>query len=74
MHRCGRCTCGPHREPVTDKVPESATALTIAVEDWQQAALPTHSDGTRCGIAIVGDNAETLTQLLTDAVAAHRWL
>src|ERR1700735_3662709 len=26
---------------------------------------------TRCGVAIVGDNAESLTQQLTDAVAAH---
>jgi mycobactin polyketide synthetase MbtD len=58
-------------EPLTNTVSESATALTIAVEDWQQAELPTSAPGARCGIAIVGDTAETLTQQLTDAVAAH---
>ena len=58
-------------EPLTNTVSESATALTIAVEDWQQAELPTSAPGTRCGVAIVGDNAESLTQQLTDAVAAH---
>ncbi len=59
-------------EPLTNTVSESATALTVAVEDWQQAELPTSAPGTRCGDAIVGDNAESLPQLLTDAAATHR--
>ena len=61
-------------QPATDNAPDPATALTVAVEDWQQAALPTTASGTRCGIAIAGDAAGTLAQRLTDAVAAHRWL
>ena len=44
-------------EPATGKVPDSTTALTIAVEDWQPTVLPTPAHGTRCGIAIVGDAA-----------------
>ena len=51
--------------------PDPATAVTIAVEDWQQAEPSTSAAGTRCGITIVGDTAETLTRQLADAVAAH---
>lgn len=58
-------------QPATDNAPDPATAITVAVEDWQQAALPTTSSGTRCGIAVAGDVAGTLGQRLTDAVAAH---
>ena len=58
-------------QPATDNAPDPATALTVAVEDWQQAALPTTASGTRCRIAIVGDVAGTLAQQLTDAVVAH---
>ncbi len=58
-------------QPVADSVPEPAIALTLAVEDWQQAALPTAAIGTRCGIAIAGDVAGALAQRLTDAVVAH---
>ncbi|MDT5253409.1 MAG: mycobactin polyketide synthetase MbtD [Mycobacterium sp.] len=59
-------------EPLTNKPPDPATALTVAVEDWQQAGLPTSADGTRCGIAIVGDSGAPLAQLLTDAASTHR--
>jgi mycobactin polyketide synthetase MbtD len=55
----------------TTTAPDPDTSLTIAVEDWQQAELPTSASGMRCGIAIVGDTAETLTRELADAVAAH---
>jgi mycobactin polyketide synthetase MbtD len=58
-------------QPVADIVPDPATAITVAVEDWQQAPLSTMAGGTRCGIAIAGDNAGVLAQRLTDAVAAH---
>jgi mycobactin polyketide synthetase MbtD len=58
-------------QPVTDNRPDPAAALTIAVEDWQPASLPTSVSGTRCGIAVVGDVARTLAQRLTDAVVAH---
>ena len=27
-------------QPATDNAPDPATAITVAVEDWQQAALP----------------------------------
>jgi len=57
---------------VADNVPDPASAITVAVEDWQQAPLPTMARGARCGIAIVGDTAGTLAQRLTDAVVAHR--
>jgi mycobactin polyketide synthetase MbtD len=58
-------------QPVTDNAPDPATALTIAVEDWQQAPLPTTSSGTRCGVAIVGAGDGTLAQQLADAVVAR---
>ncbi len=58
-------------QPVADNAPDPANALTVAVEDWQQAALPTAASGTRCGIAIAGDVAGTLAQRLADAVVAH---
>jgi mycobactin polyketide synthetase MbtD len=57
-------------QPVTDNRSEPATALTIAVEDWQLAS-PTTAGVRRCGIAVVGDVAGTLAQRLTDAVVAH---
>jgi len=58
--------------PSASGAPEPATALTVAVEDWQQAALPTATaGGTRCGIAIAGDVAGTLAPRLSDAVVAH---
>jgi mycobactin polyketide synthetase MbtD len=58
-------------QPVADNAQDAAAALTVAVEDWQQAALPTMAPGTRCGVAIAGDLAGTLAQRLTDAVVAH---
>jgi mycobactin polyketide synthetase MbtD len=58
-------------QPATDNAPDPATALTVAVEDWQQAALPTTASATRCGIAIGGEVAGTLAQQLTEAVVAH---
>jgi mycobactin polyketide synthetase MbtD len=58
-------------QPDTGRVPESTTALTIAVEDWQPTVLPTPPHGTRCGIAIVGDSDAPLAQLLTAAAATH---
>jgi mycobactin polyketide synthetase MbtD len=58
-------------QPATDNAPDPATALTVAVEDWQQAALPTTVSGTRCRIAIGGDVAGTLAPQLTEAVVAH---
>ena len=58
-------------QPATDNAPDPATALTVAVEDWQQAALPTTASGTCCAIAIGGDIAGTLAQRLTEAVVAH---
>ena len=57
MRRCGRCTCGPRRNPGPHCSCPNRVALTIAVEDWQQAPSPTAADGTRCGIAIVGDTS-----------------
>ncbi len=58
-------------QPTADTAPDPATALTVAVEDWQHEALPTTAIGTRCGIAIAGDVAGPLAQRLTDAVVAH---
>jgi len=58
-------------QPAANSAPEPATALTIAVEDWQHAALLRTASGTRCGVAVAGDVAGTLSQRLTDAVAAH---
>ena len=58
-------------QPVIDNPSDPATALTVAVEDWRHAPLPTTASGTRCGIAVVGDVAGTLAQRLTDAVVAH---
>ena len=55
----------------TGGAPESTTALTIAVEDWQPTVLSTPSDGTRCGIAIVGDSGAPLARLLSAAAARH---
>jgi mycobactin polyketide synthetase MbtD len=55
----------------TDNARDPATALTVAVEDWQQTRLPTTASATRCGIAIAGDVAGTLAQRLADAVVAH---
>jgi mycobactin polyketide synthetase MbtD len=57
-------------EPLTGKVPDAATALTVAVEDWRQTGLRTSANGTRHGIAIVGEG--TLAQCLTDAASIHR--
>jgi mycobactin polyketide synthetase MbtD len=59
-------------QPVTDNPSDPATTLTVAVEDWQHAPLPTTASGTRCCIAVTGDIAGTLAQRLTDAVVAHR--
>ena len=56
-------------EPGTGKVAGQTAALTIAVEDWQPAGLPTSDGGTRCGIAIVGDSR--LTRLLAGAASTH---
>jgi mycobactin polyketide synthetase MbtD len=61
-------------QPVTNNGPDPAeptAALTVAVEDWRQAALPPTAGGTGCRIAIVGDIAGTLAQRLTDAVVAQ---
>ena len=58
-------------QPVTHNPSDPATALTVAVEEWQHAPLPTTASGPRCGIAVVGDVAATLAQQLTDAVVAH---
>jgi mycobactin polyketide synthetase MbtD len=55
--------------PSTPAAAQPVSALTIAVEDWQQAELAMSSEP--CGIAVVGDSAEPLTRQLTDAVAAH---
>jgi mycobactin polyketide synthetase MbtD len=49
---------------------DPASAPTIAIEDWQQAAPTTVSDRPQ-GIAIAGDVTGALAQRLTDAVAAH---
>lgn len=58
-------------QPATGNAADSATSLTVAVEDWQQEAMPTTAGGSRCGIAIAGDVAGMLAQRLTDAVVAH---
>jgi mycobactin polyketide synthetase MbtD len=58
-------------QPLADNVPDPATALIVAVEDWQQATLPTTASGTRCSIAIAGDVAGRLAQRLTDALMTH---
>ena len=55
--------------PSSNPAPQPVSGLTIAVEDWQQAEPPTASE--RCGIAVVGDTSEALTQQLADGVAAH---
>ena len=57
--------------PGTGKAPESTTALTIAVEDWQPTVLPASAEATRCGVAIVGDSGAPLAQLLTAAATRH---
>jgi mycobactin polyketide synthetase MbtD len=59
-------------QPVTDNPSDPAGALTVAVEDWQHAPLPTTASMTRSGIAVTGDVAGTLAQQLTDAAVAHR--
>jgi len=59
-------------EPVTTGAPHPDAALTVAVEDWQQTPSPTSANGTRNGIAILGDTGGTLAQLLTDAVSTRR--
>ena len=57
-------------QPVTDNACDPATALTVAVEDWQHAAPPPTARRTS-GIAVAGDVAGALAQRLTDAVVAH---
>ncbi|MGA8544128.1 MAG: SDR family NAD(P)-dependent oxidoreductase, partial [Mycobacterium sp.] len=57
--------------PPAGTAPDPPSALTVAVEDWQQAALPITSIETRHGIAIAGDFAGTLAQRLADTIAAH---
>jgi len=57
--------------PSANSAPDPATTLTVAVEDWQQARLPTTASGTNCRIAIAGDVTGALAQRLTDAVVAH---
>ncbi len=59
-------------QSATDNAPDPATALTVAVEDWQPAASPATVSQTRCTIALAGDTAGTLAQRLADAVVAHR--
>ncbi len=59
-------------EPSAAAAPDPNRALTIAVEDWQPALPPTATNGTQCGIAIVGGATEALTQRLTEAVGAHQ--
>ncbi|SPM41828.1 polyketide synthase, partial [Mycobacterium numidiamassiliense] len=57
-------------EPLADTDP--TPALTVAVEDWQQAAAPTTEPATGCAIGIFGepeDNA--LTQRLIDTIVAR---
>ena len=48
----------------TTSVPVPATPLTVAVEDWQHAVSPSSTNGTRCGVAIVGDTEGPLARLL----------
>jgi mycobactin polyketide synthetase MbtD len=57
-------------ERVTTTFAEADDSLTIAVEDWQSAEVPTPAAATRTGIAILGD--PTLTRLLTAAASTHR--
>jgi mycobactin polyketide synthetase MbtD len=57
---------------VTTEAPDPDAALTVAVEDWQQTPSPTSANGTRNGIAILGDTGGTLARLLTDAVSTRR--
>jgi mycobactin polyketide synthetase MbtD len=59
-------------QPVAGNAADPATALTVAVEDWQPAASPATASQTRCTIALAGDTAGTLAQRLTAAVVAHR--
>ena len=59
-------------ETTIDNVPDPTDALTVALEEWQQAVLPPVADGSRCGIAIVGNTGGTLGQRLADVVVAHR--
>jgi mycobactin polyketide synthetase MbtD len=56
----------------TDNASDPVTALTVAIEDWQQAALSATTSETRCTIAIAGDTAGAFAHRLTDAVVAHR--
>jgi mycobactin polyketide synthetase MbtD len=58
-------------EPLTDTV--AAPALTVAVEDWQEAMSPTTASATGCGIGFFSETTAegALTQRLIDAVAAH---
>ncbi len=58
-------------QPSTTSVPEPATPLTVAVEDWQPAVLPVSTNGMHCGIAIVGNTEGALAQSITDAVRDH---
>lgn len=58
-------------QPTADPAPDPASALTVAVEDWQHEASPTTAIETRCGIAIAGNVAGPLAQRLTDAVVAQ---
>ncbi|MGA9492981.1 MAG: SDR family NAD(P)-dependent oxidoreductase, partial [Mycobacterium sp.] len=54
-------------ERSTTSVPAPATSLTVAVEDWQHAVSPSSTNGTRCGVAIVGDTDGPLARLLRHA-------
>ena len=49
----------------TTSAPEPASPLTLAVEDWQPAAL---NNGMPCNVAIVGNTEGMLAELLTDAI------
>ncbi len=41
--------------PEPTRVADKEGMLTVAVEDWQQADVPTPASATRCAIAILGD-------------------
>jgi mycobactin polyketide synthetase MbtD len=56
-------------QPATNKAPDPVSALTVAVAEWQQAGLPISANGTRYGIAIVGEGA--VARLLADAVSTR---
>jgi mycobactin polyketide synthetase MbtD len=58
-------------QPPTDTTAERARVVTVAVEDWRQAALPTTVRELRSGIGVVGDGADSLARRLSEAVVAH---